>query len=160
MMLRSRLLVAGGGTALAATIALTFAATPEPASPTPEQIIAARQAALDLSVMDMAEMQLALKEGSDLKKQVYPATSLMRWAKVLPTLFPAGTEKGATALPTKARPEIWSDRADFEKAAANYAEQASKLADFARAADADGFGTQLKVVSKACDACHDKFKNE
>ena len=160
MPLRLLLLAAAGGAALAAAIGMSLAAEPSAPSPTAEQIIAARQASYDLSVMAMAEMQQALKDGTDIKKQAYAANSVARWAKVLPTLFPAGTEKGATPLPTKARPEIWSNRADFEKAAANYATEAGKLADLARAADTDGFAAQLKVVSKACDACHDKFKAE
>src|SRR5579859_7570733 len=127
-MLRFRLLLAAGGAALAAMIGVSLAAEPSPSALSAEQIIAARQASLDLSVMAMAEMQQAVKAGTDVKKQAYPATALTHWAKVLPTLFPAGTGKDATALPTKARPEIWSDRATFEKAAANYATEAGKLA--------------------------------
>src|SRR5690242_165360 len=109
MHLRSGILAAAAGVALALTLAISMAAAPAPQSPTPEEIIAARQASLDLSVMAMAEMRRAVKDSADVKKQAYPANSLLRWAKVLPTLFPAGTEKGAASLPTKARSEIWTD---------------------------------------------------
>ena len=76
----------------------------------------------------------------------------------LPSLFPAGTGPGATAMQTHALPAIWTDRAGFEKAAANYASAADKLSEFARADDAAGFAQQLGVVSKACDACHSDYK--
>jgi cytochrome c556 len=125
---------------------------------TPEQTIAARQASLDMSVMTMAEMKSAVASGSDVKKQFYPAKTLARWARVLPTMFPQGTEQGATPTETHALPNVWTDRAGFEKAAANYAAAADKLEEFAKDGDATGFSSQLAVVSKACDACHDNYK--
>lgn len=160
MRLRPHLLILGGALALAATLGLSIAAAPAPQGATPEQIIAARQAAYDMSAMTMAEMQQALKDGTDLKKQAFAANALVRWSKALPTMFPVGTGHGETALPTKARAEIWSNRSEFEKAAANYTDQATKLVDLARAGDSEGFSTQLKQLDKACDACHDKFKEK
>jgi cytochrome c556 len=123
-----------------------------------DQIVQARQASYDMSVMAMAEMRLAVKDGLPVKKQAYPANALGKWARVLPTLFPPGTGPGAVSVPTHARPEIWSDRANFEKAAANYAAAADKLRDLAQADDAAGFAAQVEAVDKACDACHDKYK--
>ena len=125
---------------------------------TPDEIIAARQASLDMSVMTMAEMKTAVKNGLDVKKQFYPATSLARWAKALPTMFPAGTGQAATSLETEALARIWTDRAGFEKAAAAYAAAADKLGEFARNGDSAGFAAQLAVVSKTCDSCHDDYK--
>jgi cytochrome c556 len=125
---------------------------------TAEQVIAARQASLDLSVMDMAEMKLAQKDGIDVKKQYYPAKTLARWAKALPTMFPQGTGQGATASETHALPGVWTDRAGFEKAAANYADAADKLAARARNGDTSGFQAQLATVAKTCDACHEDYQ--
>ncbi len=125
---------------------------------TPEQVIAARQASLDMSVMTMAEMKSAVAAGTDVKKQFYPAKTLARWARVLPTLFPEGTGQGTTPLETHALPAVWSDRAGFEKAAASYAAAADKLQDFAKNDDSAGFASQLAAVAKTCDACHDNYK--
>jgi cytochrome c556 len=143
--------VAAAGIAAAETAA-------SPVALPADQIVQARQASLDMSVMAMAEMRLAVKNGMPVKKQAYPANALGRWARALPTLFPAGTGPGAISVPTHARPEIWTDRANFEKAAANYAAAADKLRDLAQADDAAGFAAQVEMVDKACDACHDKYK--
>ena len=133
-------------------------APPQQSTLTAEQVIAARQASLDMSVMTMSEMQLAVKDGLDVKKQFYPAKTLGRWARVLPTMFPPGTGQGATALETHALPTVWTDRAGFEKAAAAYASAADKLEELARSGDSAAFAAQLGVVSKACDSCHDSYK--
>jgi cytochrome c556 len=125
-----------------------------------DQFVQARQASLDMSAATMAEMRTAVKDGLPVKKQAYPANALGRWARVLPTLFPAGTGPGAVSVPTHARPEIWTDRANFEKAAANYAAAADKLRDIAQTDDATGFAAQLETLDKACDACHDKYKSK
>jgi cytochrome c556 len=125
----------------------------------PQQAIAARQASLDMSVMTFAELKAAARDGKPMATQVYPATSLAKWAKVLPTLFPAGAGPEA-GIPTHAKPLIWSDRAGFERRAADYAAAAERLRYLAAAGDADGFKAQIEVVSKACDACHDTYKQK
>jgi cytochrome c556 len=145
------------GLALAVT-SNAGSAPPQQPTLTPEQVIAARQASLDMSVMTKAEMELAVKEGLDIKKQFYPAKTLARWARTLPTMFPPGTGQGATTVETHALPTIWTDRAGFEKAAAAYASAADKLEELAQAGDSAGFAAQLAVVSKTCDACHDNYK--
>ncbi len=125
---------------------------------TPQQIIAARQASYEMSVMSFASMKQAMKDGGLAKKQGFAAEGLAKWAKVLPTLFPVGTGKGETAMETQARPEIWSDRAGFEKAAANYIAATEKLSALAQANDTPAFTTQLGEVKHACDSCHDSYK--
>ena len=143
--------------AVGAAVAASAAAAPG-AMMTPEQVIAARQAGYDMSVMTMTEMKLAAANGSDIKKQFYPARVLGKWARVLPTMFPEGTGQGATAVETHALPAVWTDRATFEKDAAAYAAAADKLSELAQAGDAAGFTAQLGVVGKTCDTCHETFK--
>src|SRR5215469_3432247 len=134
---RARFILLAGG--VLAVSGLATAASAPPQAVTPEQIIAARQASFDMSVMTMAEMKTAAASGSDVKKQFYPAKTISRWAHVLPTLFPQGTEEGATPAETHALPSVWNDRAGFEKAAANYAAAADKLEEFAKDGDSTGF---------------------
>jgi cytochrome c556 len=130
-----------------------------PAAISPQAAIAARQASLDMSVMTFAELKAAARDGKPMKTQVYPAAALARWAKALPTLFPAGAGPQA-GVPTAAKPLIWTDRAGFERRAADYAAAAEHLRDLAAAGDADGFKAQIDVVSKACDGCHDTYKQK
>jgi cytochrome c556 len=118
-------------------------------------VIAARQASLDMSSITFRSMGDAIKAGREAKSQAYPASVLAKWAKVLPGMFPPGSGEGAT----QARPAVWRDRPGFEKAAANYADATAKLAALASANDTAGFTTQLDAVNLACAACHSRYKN-
>jgi cytochrome c556 len=152
----SKLTVLAGLLLAGAVIAPSLADTPAPLSPL--QIIAARQAAYDMSAATFVGMIHAVKGGGDAKSQGDAAAALAKWAKVLPTLFPAGTGAGQTSAETKARPEIWSDPAGFQKAAANYAAQTAKLSELSEAGDTPGFTAQLGEVKKACGACHENYR--
>ena len=70
-------------------------------------------------------------------------------------MFPDGTQTGRN---TKAKAEIWSDRAGFEKAAANFYQAAEKLETLAEADDKAGFAEQFKVTAGACGACHRAYR--
>lgn len=121
--------------------------------------IAARQASLDMSSITFRSMGDAMKAGREAKSEGYPAAALAKWAKALPRMFPAGTGQGETPAATQARPEVWRDRAGFEQAAANYADQTARLAALAAANDTAGFTKQLDVVNQACAICHGRYKS-
>jgi cytochrome c556 len=123
-----------------------------------QDAIAARQASLDMSSITFRSMGDAMKAGREAKSEGYPAAALAKWAKALPRMFPAGTGQGETSADTQARPEIWRDRARFERAAANYADQTAQLAALAAANDTAGFTKQLDVVNQACAICHGRYK--
>ncbi len=122
----------------------------------PDDIIAARQAGYDLQQGVATAMKSAVDSGSSVKGLEDGAKGLVSWGKVIPTLFPVGTETGHG---TKAKPEVWSDRAGFEKAAANFVAAADKLAPLAAADDKAGFAAQFKEVGGTCGACHRQFRN-
>ena len=142
--------------AASAAFVLTAAA---PATLSPEQYVAARQASLDMSSVTFQHLRNAARDGTDVTTVAYFARGLARWAKVLPTLFPPGTGEGGVSVFTQARSDIWSDRATFEAAAARYASATDKAAQMAKAGDAQGFRSSLDDVKAACDACHAKFKD-
>jgi cytochrome c556 len=120
--------------------------------------IAGRQASLDMSSITFRSMGEAMKAGREAKSQAYPASALAKWAKALPRMFPARTGQGETPADTQARQEIWLDRAGFERAAANYADQTARLAALAAADDTAGFTKQLDAVNQACAICHGRYK--
>ena len=74
--------------------------------------------------------------------------------KQFPTTFPAGSDKG----PTKALPTVWSDPTGFHRAADNLVATAEKLAQLAKAGDAEAVAAQVKVVGDACSACHRTYR--
>ena len=122
---------------------------------TPDQVIAARQAGYDLMGGDLIGMKAAVENKLDVKDFKDAADAIVSWSRVIPTLFPDGTQQGHN---TKAKPNIWSDRAGFEKDAANLTDQATRLAQFADAGDKAGFARQFKATAGACKTCHDTYK--
>ena len=118
-------------------------------------LIAVRQAAFDLNNGDFAFIRSVVAAKGDVKPLEVPAKAIARWAGVIPTMFPPGTDKGGN---TKALPEIWSDTAGFQKAAMNMQAAATKLAESAKADDADAVAADTKALGDACGACHRTFR--
>ena len=121
-------------------------------------VIAARQASLDMSSITFRSMVKAMEAGTDPKSLGYPAAALAKWAKALPGMFPSGTGQGETSVFSQALPAIWRDRAGFEQAAANYADATRRLVALAQEADKEGFTKQLEEVNQACASCHSRYK--
>jgi cytochrome c556 len=126
-------------------------------APSAAETVKLRQASFALSASDFGAMKHLADGPGEVKDLTFNAGALRRWAHVLPTAFPAGTGPEAGA-PTRAKAEIWSDRAGFEKAAANYAAEADKLFELAKANDKPGFVAQWGVVNQTCDACHTAYR--
>jgi cytochrome c556 len=135
-------------TALALAGGLAWAATPD-------EIIATRQAGYKhIGDIDDA-MKQAVWDGSDVRGFAGPAKEIADWGRKLVTLFPPGTEKGHD---TKARPEIWTDRAGFDADAAALVTEADKLATVAATGDKAAFAAQWKAMGGACGACHRGYR--
>jgi cytochrome c556 len=128
---------------------------PPPPQPTAQQIVAARQAAFHMSGAAMGNMRAAIERYADPKSQAYAARGVARWAQALPTLFPDGTR---IVTPTRARPEIWANKADFDAKAAAYAAAAERLAEAAASGDKAAFAEQHRVTAATCKACHDLYQ--
>ena len=142
----------------AALTAIPLAAAAQTGTPaaglTPEQIVAARQSAYMLSGGSFAAMKGAADAGADVRTLVFPSRTLARWARTLPSLFPAGTDLASS----KALPTIWSDRAGFEARAASYAEAARLMAEAAQSGDSAAFLARWADVRATCSACHDTYR--
>jgi len=76
-------------------------------------------------------------------------------AKLIKGYFPVGTETGDT----KARAEIWTNRAGFDAAADRYVAEFDKLLTIAQAGDTAAFGPQWEKATGTCGACHREFRN-
>jgi cytochrome c556 len=70
--------------------------------------------------------------------------------------FAPGTDAGA---PTKAKPEIWKEKAKFDKYVVDMQAETAKLAQVA-GTDLASLRTQVSATAKACNNCHDDFRNK
>jgi cytochrome c556 len=119
-------------------------------APTPIEM---RQTGLDLLSGSFGGIRAVVAAKGDVKTLEAPAKAMARFAALMPGLFPKGSEVG-----TKAKPEIWSDMDGFVKAAAALGAASTKLAELAKAGDAEGVEAQVKLVGAACGACHNAYK--
>ena len=67
--------------------------------------------------------------------------------------FGEGTDKD-----TRAKPEIWKNRADFDAKMDKMVTEAGKLPAIARSGDAAALKKQVNDVDEACKACHDEYR--
>jgi cytochrome c556 len=134
------------------SIVLTAATMQEKANVPSADVIEARQESMDMSSSD------AIKAGREAKTQAYSAAALAKWAKTLPAMFPAGTGQADTSTNSQALANIWQERLEFEKVAADYARATTDLASFAAANDTAGFTKQLDQVNRTCSSCHTRYK--
>jgi cytochrome c556 len=131
---------------------------PPPAAPSlsPAEIVAARQAAFNLTAATFGGMRSAVEGGGDVKPLAFGARGLARWAQALPAMFPEGTE-----LPSsRALASVWQDRAGLEARAAEFAAAAAQLQAAAAAGDKAAFAAAYKATGAACSSCHDRYRAE
>ena len=95
--------------------------------------------------------EMAKKKRFDAATVAANGKAIAEELKHFTTLFPAGSEQADHG----AAPEIWSDRADFEKAATDAIAAAGVLA---QAGDATAFQNAVGGMDHACRACHRKYK--
>jgi cytochrome c556 len=74
-------------------------------------------------------------------------------ATVPKNYFGEGTDKD-----TKAKPEIWAKRADFDAKMDKMIAETGKLPAVVRAGDMAAFKKQVGDVGAACKACHDEYR--
>lgn len=61
---------------------------------------------------------------------------------------------------TKAKPEVWENRAEFDARMKDFREAVAELAVVAKSGDLDRIKPQFSAAAKSCKACHDDFKNK
>jgi cytochrome c556 len=146
-------------TAVLTAAAPAWTAQPGEAALSPEQIVAVRQAAMGLSGETLSGVKAAADGGAEPKTLGYGAYTLFAWAKTVPGLFPPGTGPDEIKTRLRAKPQVWSDRAGFEAAAAEFTAATSKLRDLSKTNDAAGFKAQLGVIEARCNACHAQYRS-
>jgi cytochrome c556 len=68
--------------------------------------------------------------------------------------FPDGSDKGTT----RAKPEIWKNKADFEAKLGDLRTAAAELNAAAASGDRKQITDKVGATGKACKACHDEYK--
>ena len=84
------------------------------------------------------------------------AKAMQELSRDIPALFPEGTDFGET----KAKPEVWSKREEFEKSAEEAAEKVDAFAAAVQTEDRRETLKAFKAMGDACKSCHEDFRKE
>lgn len=134
---------------------------PAPAGPPPaRQAIEVRKAVFTLIANNFKPIGDALQG-----KVAYDAAEIQKRAARVAFLSELAGETfpdfSNTGLPdTKAKPEIWSDRADFDKRLKEFREHAATLAQVSakEKTASDAFKAAAAAVGQDCKGCHEAYK--
>lgn len=99
-------------------------------------------------------IRILKRQSDDYGAAVASAEIMNRNAKQIVSYFPAGS--GRDAVPdSRAKPEVWSKRVEFEAAAEKLIAESAKLIDATKSQDYETFQAQFKAYAAACGGCHD-----
>lgn len=131
------LLAAGGGTALAQ-----------------QDLSAERRALMRQQVESFRAIAPVVRSSGDPRSVQQQAEAVLATARRKMTLFPPGSDRDDD----RARPEIWTDRATFDRDGQALIDAATALSAAASAGDRAAFAAAFQATSNACSACHDRFR--
>jgi cytochrome c556 len=116
--------------------------------------IADRQQLMKKQGAAMQDITTKLKAGS-LEGVAANADTLTVTSQQIPTLFPAGS----TSPTSRAKPEIWQKKSEFDGYAKSLNDQSKKVAGLARANDLAGTQAAVAELGRTtCGACHNAFR--
>jgi cytochrome c556 len=124
----------------------------------PEDAIKYRQSSLFVMQQNFARVA-AMAAGRvpfDAKVAAESADVAAYMSKLPWAAFGDGTDKGA---PTKAKAEIWTDKAKFNEYAEKMQGDMNKLNAAAKTGNLDSIKAAVGAVGGSCKTCHDAFRS-
>lgn len=85
------------------------------------------------------------------------ADIVVAMSKLPYTAFGDGTDKAGN---TRALPEVWSKRADFDAAAKKMQDEVVKVQAAAKSGNVDQLKAAFGAAGQSCKACHDNYRKE
>jgi len=110
-------------------------------------------------MQQVAKHWKSIRERIDAKRDLgsikADAEAIAAHAPHIAHLFP----KGSMQKPTEARAAIWQNWPDFERKAATLETESKKLAN-ADPNDFNAISAEVRAVTQACVACHEKYRSK
>jgi cytochrome c556 len=125
----------------------------------PEDAIKYRQSALFIMGQNFGRVA-AMAQGKapfDAKVAADSAATAEFMAKLPWAAFSDGTDKGGA---TKAKAEIWTDKAKFAEMSDKMQAEMAKLSAAAKTGSLDNIKATLGGVGSSCKGCHDAFRSQ
>jgi cytochrome c556 len=124
----------------------------------PEDEIKLRKSAYALVGYNFSSLAAMAQEKKPYNKEeaIRNAEFVALLSTVPKTFFAPGTDRGET----KAKPDIWANRADFDKKMERMMAETAKLPPVARTGDLAALKKQVSETGSACKACHDDYRSK
>lgn len=145
--------------ALPLSLLLLAASATANAQDKPEDIIRYRQSAYTVLLWNWMPMNAMVRGRIPFDAAEF-ARRADRVAALTPQLLEGFPEGSGTGAPTEAKPEIWTDFADFTVKMKDLERESAALSTVAKSGDEAKMREQFAKVGGACKACHDKYKAE
>jgi cytochrome c556 len=142
--------------ALTAGVLIFGAVTFAPAVHAADDSLKVRKEGFEATKKSFVAIKKLLEDGGDLSTAAASAQSINAFAKQVPALFPAGSDKGET----KAKAAIWSNEADFAGKAQAFEAESAKLVQAVASGDKAAVQKQFGAVGGTCKGCHDTYRSE
>ena len=143
------------GVVLVAVAAVTGCAKLGMGKMNPDEAITQRQALMKEQGAAMQSISNKLKAGQ-IQAIAADADKLQETSKRIPKLFPEGSVNANTS---RAKPEIWQKRSEFEGYAKSLNTKAGELEATAKTGNAQATQTMVDDLGKTtCGACHTAFR--
>jgi cytochrome c556 len=124
----------------------------------PEDAIKYRQSAFFIMAQNVGRIG-AMAQGRvpfDAKVAAESAATAEFMSKLPWSAFGDGTQKGS--IPTRAKSEIWSEKAKFDGLSDRLQAEMSKLNAAAKSGSLDNIKAAMGGVGATCKACHDDYQ--
>lgn len=121
----------------------------------PEDAVKYRQSAMYVMANHFGRVA-AMVQG----KAPFDAAAAAANAEIVATMSKlpfAGFIEGSQVANTKAKPEVWTDRARFDAGAVKMQEATARLSAAAKSGSLDQIKAAFGPAAQACKACHDDF---
>ena len=143
---------------VASTLALSLPAAAQFAKP--DDAAKYRQSAMFIMVQNAGRIG-AMVQGKvpfDAKVAADSAATLEFVSRLPWGAYGEGTDK--VTIPSRAKPEIWTDKAKFTEFAEKLQAETTKLNAAAKTGNLDNIKAAMGGVGSTCNGCHDAFRSK
>lgn len=119
-----------------------------------QDLSAERRALMRQQVQAVRAIAPVVQGNGDPRSIQQQAEAVLATAQRKLTLFPPGSDRDDD----RARPEIWTDRATFDRDGQALIQAATALVAASAAGDRAALATAFRATTGSCDGCHDRFR--
>lgn len=138
--------------------ALLTACGPSAKDTHPQQLLTKRIAIFKKFTKALEPMGLVARDRQDYVKADFMAQALA--LQELASQPWAYFSADGNYPPTRAKPAVWSQAAEFKQAQSKYLQAVDNLVQVAGSADMVAIRGSVDAVQKSCKSCHDQFRSD